>query len=431
MEKEKEHQLLLQWRRDLHRYPESGWLTLRTSILLAEELEQVGYTVYIGEEIVPAEQAINPPTQEQMRRARERCHAELSDALWEKWNCRMGNLGGVIAVCDSGRPGPVAACRFDTDALEITESNEAERVPVREGFLSLHDGCFHGCGHDGHTAVGLVCALRLAKERDAFCGKLILIFQPAEEGVLGAKSYCGHWRFDPIDVFLSGHIGFTEADTFVAGAEQFLATSEIDGEFIGKSAHAAAAPERGKNALVALAEAVMQMQKIPKPAEGTVRLNVGVMQAGEARNTIPAHACFQMETRGSSDELSHYMRSEAERILSECAAKYGVECRLRIKEGGDCADSSEALSRRICRIAEESGLYGNCKLHQVFAASDDATAFMRMTQQAGGQAAYMLFGCPENGLHHESGFDFDEEVLEKSCEIWTRVIRDVLECRDK
>ncbi|MCC8141200.1 MAG: amidohydrolase [Lachnospiraceae bacterium] len=430
MEQERIRQRLVSCRRDIHRYPECNWLTFRTSILLAEQLERAGYMVYIGEEIVPAARVIDPPTTEEVKKAKERCRAELysceAEALWEKWESRMGCLGGVIAVYDSGRPGPVVACRFDTDALKLTESTDAARVPVQQGFLSCHEGSFHGCGHDGHTAVGLVSAERLMEESEALNGTLIFIFQPAEEGVRGARSYCENWQFGPVDVFLSGHIGFTGPDTFVAGAQQFLATTETDGEFIGVSAHAGAHPERGKNALLALAKAVVRMQDIPKPQEGTVRLNVGVMQAGEARNTIPAHAGFQMETRGSDDEKKDYMQSEAERILNECAKEYGVELRLKIKRGGECADSDESLSKRILSIVEECGLYEHCVLHQAFGASEDATSFMRMVQESGGQAAYMLFGCPESGQHHEDGFDFDETVLEKSCEIWIRVVRDVL-----
>ncbi len=433
MDRAQTRQMLQEMRRDFHRYPEDGWRTYRTSILIAEELERAGYAVSIGEEILLSAQAINPPSAESAQEGLARCREELrgldaKEELWEKWAPRMGNLGGVIATYDSGRPGPTLACRFDTDALRISESESTERLPVQEAFASCHEGCFHGCGHDGHTAVGLVTALRVMEEWESLCGKLIFIFQPAEEGVTGAKSYCANWRFGPIDLFLAGHIGFTEPDMFVAGAKQLLATSEIDGEFIGKGAHAAT-PERGKNALLALAEAVVRMQEIPKPEQGTVRLNVGVMQGGEARNAIPAYASFLMETRGSTNELNAYMRNKAEQILHESAEKYDVECRLAIRNGGEAGDSSEGLSERIRQIAEETGLYEHCVLHQVFGASDDAASFMRMAQEAGGQAAYMLFGCPVNGRHHESGFDFDEEVLEKSCEIWIRIIRDLLEIK--
>ena len=80
----------------------------------------------------------------------------------------------TIATFDSGKPGRVIAIRMDIDALPIQENNDLE-------FKSVHDGVMHACGHDGHTAILLGVAHALAKFPDKFVGKIILIFQHAEE----------------------------------------------------------------------------------------------------------------------------------------------------------------------------------------------------------------------------------------------------------
>lgn len=408
---------LIRYRREFHKYPESGWLTFRTTILTAQALEEAGFTVFAGEEIVNKEQVVDAPDSEQVRQGWERCRREVPEFLLIKWKERMRSLGGVVAVYDSKRIGPTLAYRFDTDALEIEESMDPERIPVREAFVSCHPGCFHGCGHDGHTAVGIVTAMRLMEKKEMISGRLIFIFQPAEEGVRGAKSYCGNWKFGKIDLLLCSHLGFTEKDTMVAGAGGFLATSKTDAEFFGRSAHAGLCPQEGRNALLAAADSMVSMQNITKPDYGTVRLNVGVLKGGEARNTIPAYALLQMETRGSSHQLNQYMKYQAERIMKACAEKYGVTVRFTEKGESQSAVSSRELSRRVQTVVQKNKLYKKCELYQEFGASDDGSVFMKMVQEEGGEAAYLLFGCETLGKQHEKQFDFDEAVLQKCSDI--------------
>ncbi len=419
--KEAYKKMLRDWRRDLHRYPESGWTTYRTSILIAQTLDEAGYEVWIGEEIISWEDAVDPPTLEEVEACRRRCRQELPDKLWESWQKRMGRLGGVVGRFDSHRPGLRVAFRWDMDALQISESQDADHVPVKEGFVSRHPGCFHGCGHDGHTAVGIVTAIRLLEQAAQMHGQLLVIFQPAEEGVRGAKSYCRNWKFGSMDRLICSHIGFTAPDCLVAGAGGFLATSKLDAEFFGKAAHAGLCPERGKNALLAAAAAMVSLEEMKRNAGRQVRLNVGVLQGGEARNTIPAYCRMQLETRGADENQNVGIRKKAEEILKHCADSYGV--RLQIREKGASVDavSSEAFSKQIQNLAESMGIYKTCLLHQQFGASDDGAIFMDMVQKNGGEAAYLLFGSCLAGRHHEIDFDFDESVLDKSCEICVRI----------
>lgn len=429
--------LTLALRREVHRFPEPGWLTFRTTALAAELLEQLGLVVHVGEEIIAREQVIDAPDEAQIAAQHQLCRSFLAgnggaevDAgipsekqneklcQYDKWKHRMGGLGGIVAIYDSHIPGQTVAYRFDMDSLELAESDACEHLPQKEGFASQCEGRFHACGHDGHVSMGLCLAKMLMEQKSAVKGKLMFIFQPAEEGVRGAKSYCKHWKYGKIDKLFCCHIGFAPEGTLVAGANGFLATTKLDVEFFGKSAHAGLCPERGRNALLAAADAMVQMQKIKPCAQKKItRLNVGSLQGGEARNTIPAHAVMKLETRGSDTELNQYMRTCAEDIIRQCADKYGVTYAISQKGESDSADSSEILSREILRIAETTNAFEQYVLHQDFGASDDGAVFMNMVKEGGGAAAYLLFGTAVAGKHHEREFDFDEEVMVKGCKV--------------
>lgn len=419
MEMDEWDKRLIAYRRLFHRYPETGWLTFFAACFLAEHLRDAGYEVFAGEEVLGREPLMDAPDEETVRihekRALELAKKEgLRDAAY--WIARMKHRPGIVARLDTGREGDVRAYRFDIDALTVQESGDAGRIPAREHFCSAYPGIFHACGHDGHAAIGLAFAewLAAAAKRGESDGTHIFIFQPAEEGARGAIPMCENWCFGRIDRLLCCHIGFAPEDTFVAGAGGFLATTKFDVEFHGKSAHAGLAPERGKNALLAAAEAVVKMQEIARPREGLTRLNVGVLEAGEARNTIPAHAKMRMETRGGTTELNAYMKNAALRCIDEAAKKYGVRFTTELK--GECVstESDRELVKMVLEAAKKNGEFSSCLLTREFGASDDATIFMDMVQRQGGQAAYLLFGTDIRGLHHEADFDFSEDVLGKA-----------------
>lgn len=405
---------LIEYRRLFHRYPEPGWLTFFSTIYLAEHLQKAGYEVHVGREVLGDEPLMDAPNREQIESYETlalKFVAETGIENADEWRRRLGHRTGLVAILDTEKEGSVKAYRFDMDALAVQESTDEERCPVREKFISQYPGVSHACGHDGHMALGLTLAEELAKKKKSLAGKYIFIFQPAEEGVRGAIAFCHQWKYGNVDKLYCCHIGFAPKHTFVAGAKGFLATTKFDVQFYGKSAHAGLAPERGRNALLAAASAIMMMQEIERPKEGTTRLNVGQLKAGESRNTIPARAWMQVETRGENGELNQYMKDQALQCINAAAGQYDVSYEVTFQGESVSAASDPELTKEVLEAAIRSGGFHKYLSTQTFGASDDAAVFMDMVQKQGGQAVFMLFGTEINAMHHESAFDFSEKVL--------------------
>ena len=417
---------LAAYRRLFHRYPEPGWLTFFSTVFLADHLTRAGYEVFVGKEILRDEVLMDAPDEAQIA-----CYEALAKEAarkvqipkYDDWLERMEHMTGVIAMMDTGKSGLVRAYRFDMDALAVEESTHESRKPVQENFCSKYPGVSHACGHDGHMALGLALAERLARERRELSGKYIFIFQPAEEGVRGAYAFCHQWRFGKIDRLFCGHIGFAPEDTFVAGAKGFLATTKFDVDFYGKSAHAGLAPERGRNALLAAVNAMAAMQQIQRPQGGITRLNVGQLRGGESRNTIPARAWMQVETRGETAQLNRYMKEQALACIREAAGSCGVQYKITFQGESVSASSDGELTDLVLETARQCGGFREYVSTQDFGASDDGAVFMEMVQKQGGQAVFMLFGTKINALHHEAAFDFSEEVLKKAFDILYQMAR--------
>lgn len=469
------------YRRLFHKYPEPGWLTFFATIFIAEHLEKAGFKVLVGREILKDEKRMDPPTEEEtalweQRAVKLAIEQGIAKDKVATWITRMDHRTGIVAILDTKREGKTKAFRFDMDALTVAESMDVDRVPVKEQFVSQYQGVCHACGHDGHMALGLTFAEYLAEQvkqkqhgnlehcvenqvkqhgrsidcvdrtsageaisngnvskfnetiadlsgsvAGKICGRYMFIFQPAEEGVRGAFAFRHQWNFGKIDELYCCHIGFAPEDTFVAGAKGFLATSKFDVTFTGKSAHAGLAPERGRNALLAAAKATMDMQVFPRPKTGITRLNVGKMEAGEARNTIPAHAKMIVETRGETGELNTYMKEQALSCIERAAKEYGVTYEVQFQGESVSAASDEALSQKVLAVAKSTGCFLDYMLTKDFGASDDGAVFMDMVEQQSGKAVYMLLGTRIRGLHHESVFDFDESVLDKGFTLYKNI----------
>lgn len=415
---------VLSYRRDFHKFPEPGWLEFRTSAKIAAALRKLGYEVKLGHEVIKKEAAMGKPSEEEITKNTERALKEGADP--EILN-RMDGLTGVMGVLDTGKPGPVMACRFDIDAVEVDESKNEDHKPFKEGFCSVHPNAMHACGHDGHAAIGLGMAEVFTKLKPELTGKIKLIFQPAEEGVRGARAMAEAGVVDDADYFFAMHIGFGDSDDIgiAARTSGFLATSKFDVEYRGKASHAGASPQNGKNALLAAATTALNLHAIAPHSDGATRVNVGVLQAGTGRNVIPDRALIKLETRGATTELNDYVKEKALNIIKAGASMYDVEYTVTEAGGAASAEGDEELASMVKSIAKEIGVKNIMDKGSV-GGSEDATYFMERVQKRGGKANYYQVITPIAASHHNNCFDFDERGLLLALTIYTEIAKRLL-----
>lgn len=423
-EEAKQHQEeMVARRRDLHRYPEAGWTEFRTAAMVAAELKKLGYEVLLGDEVLDASTMVGLPSAEELRRCQERAIAEGADP---ELVARMdGGKTGVMGVMKFGRPGKTVGVRFDMDSNEVQEAKDEEHRPAKEGFASIHDGCMHACGHDGHTTVGLEVARLVAAHKDEMAGTFKIVFQPAEEGVRGAMAMAAKGIVDDCDYFFGGHLGFKapEDDTLICVTGGMLATTKLDARFIGKAAHAGLAPEEGKNALLAAAEASLALHSIARHGEGASRINVGVLQAGTGRNVIPDTALLKLETRGATTRINDYMVAEARRMIKAAALMYDVEVEITVAGGAPSCVPEMEFGKEMEAIGKEAGIYRKIIPFMDMGGSEDCSYYMERVQQNGGHAVYLGYGTAIAAGHHNNRFDFNENCLWQAAGLLTTLVQ--------
>lgn len=417
---------MVKCRRDLHQHPEPGWTEFRTAAKVAAALQELGYEVSTGKAVIDEASMMGTPSEDKLKAEQARAIAEGADKTWvEKMT---GGLTGVLGVMHFSADGPVVGIRFDMDSNDVQETAEAEHKANKEGFASCHAGAMHACGHDGHTTVGLALAKVLAELKGELKGTIKLCFQPAEEGVRGAQAMVNSGIVDDVDYMLGAHFGFKMRHTgsVACNVTGFLATSKYDAYFKGVPAHAGAAPEQGKNALLAAACAALNLHAIARHSAGASRINVGRLDAGSGRNVIGDKALLSLETRGATSEINAYMEKEAERIIKAAALMYDVTVAVKKVGGAAGGSNSLKLAAFLKQEANELGIFKEVVGECPFGASEDFSYFMERVQSHGGEAAYMMIGADLAAGHHDSHFDFDEKALGYSLKMMGCAVTDLL-----
>ncbi|SKA95158.1 amidohydrolase [Sporosarcina newyorkensis] len=407
---ENKKNLLIKWRRDFHKYAESGWVEFRTASLIASRLSNWGYEVHVGRDVMDTHSRMGVPDQDYLDKHYHRAIQQGADPEWVSRLCN--GFTGVVGILDTERPGPTIGLRFDMDALDLQESSDDNHVPVKESFVSINDRMMHACGHDAHMSIGLGIASILAEIKDDLHGKVKFIFQPAEEGVRGAKSMVEAGVVDDVDIFISQHIGFgAELGEFVCSDLGFLATTKLNITFHGKAAHAGANPEEGNNALLAAATATLNMHAISAHSAGESRINVGVFHAGSGRNIIPNKAELQIETRGATTEINNYMFDRVRKIVEAAGDMYEVDTNIEEMGAAPTCSPNEDLLDILWKNAQTVEDIRKITTTFTSGGSEDATYMMSRVRENGGHAAYVVFGTTLSAGHHNEKFDIDEEVI--------------------
>ena len=377
-------------RRDFHKYAEPGWFEMRTSSIIARKLTELGYEVLVGDQVCKKDSRMGVPSEEKLEEQYERAVAQGADPEFVKYT--KGGMTGVIGILRCGE-GPTVAMRFDIDALGVFEEHDPSHRPAKEGFNSVNEGFMHACGHDGHATIGLGVAKVLMSIKDQLHGTVKLIFQPAEEGVRGAKSIVDNGHLDGVDYLIGSHVTNKKEDdpaVVIPGSYGSLATTKYDVIFHGKSAHAGGSPEVG-------------------------------------RNVIADEAKMEIEVRGETTEINEYMKNYAVNIIESAAKMHGCTCEMKLMGAANSLTSSEALMERVKRVCEEDLHLPVAKeMSSKNGGSEDVSYMMNRVQEQGGQATFMRVLTHEAGPGHSRIFDIDEQVLPNAVKIFCGVVYDIM-----
>lgn len=410
-------------RRDIHKYAERGWLETRTACLIATQLEELGYEVLAGEEIMKKEDRMGLPPETVLHLNYRRAQKEGANPKYlEKVKNGMTGVAGVYRNGD----GPTIALRFDIDALGLIEETSSNHLPFQEGFSSCHIGAMHACGHDGHTSIGLTTARIIMDIKEHIHGTLKLIFQPAEEGVRGAKCIAESGYLDDVDYIIAAHIMPQEGKKYdlYLGMNDSFATTKLDVTFHGISTHAAESPQFGKNALLSAANCILNLHSIPRNSDGCTRVNVGTVHAGTGRNVVPETAKLEIEVRGVTSELNRYMEIYARDIIKGSALMHDTVVEIEEMGKAYALNCDKELMDKIRLICEEHmpDLILSKRDLSPLGGSDDFSYLMTRVQAHGGQATYMKLLTPIVSSPHNDSFDFNEKVLMKGPRVFASIV---------
>lgn len=412
-------------RRDLHAHPEVGFTEFRTASKVVEILQSLGYEVVFGQDAIDGPSRRGLPSEEVLENAYQR--ALRDGANPEIVKHMRGGYTAVIGTLKGSAPGSTVGFRFDMDALPIRESTDADHIPQAEGFRSLYEGNMHACSHDGHTAVGLGLAAKLAD--GSFHGTVKLIFQPAEEGVRGAYAMVQKGCLDDVDYLFCHHQG-TEVPTgeFHGGGQGFLASTKLAARFYGVPSHAGASPEKGRNALLGAATALLNIHAIPRFSTGSTRVNVGVLEGGTAANIIPEFARMVVETRSVSEEANNELEQRVRSIIAHSAGMH--ELRHEIDVIGAAIPircDAELVKLAMEEAGQLEGFHTIKDSVDSAMGSEDASFMIRRVQELGGKGTYMIIGSHLPAPHHHPKFDIDEVILPRGVELLNRIARRMLQ----
>ena len=367
---------LSEWRQDLHAHPELGFEEHRTSDFVASKLEEFGVEV----------------------------HREIGKT-------------GVVGVLRQGNETRSIGLRADMDALPISETNEFSHK-------SKNPGKMHACGHDGHTVMLLAAAKYLAESR-SFSGQVNFIFQPAEEGLGGAKAMIDDGLFDkfPCDRVYAMHNGPGIAVGKFASVPgiRTAAGAFFDIKVIGKGGHGAF-PQFAIDPITIAAEIIGAIQTIisrtTSPNDSAV-LSITKVHAGDAYNVIPESAMLSGTVRtfaiDKMQEIERQMISISEGISKAHGGTALVEFNtlfLPVLNEEEATD----LATEVCR-----DMVGQDNVTTTGSAGTGSEDFSFMSNEVPG--CYVIIGNGEdsNALHNPN-FDFNDEALVYGGSFFARVI---------
>ena len=408
---------LIRLRRHFHKYAEPAWMEFLTTVKIIEELKNYNLDLYYGKEIYFNKRMGLPE-----KSILESYKNSISISDIEKKEEILDSYTGLIAVLDTKKIGPNIGFRFDIDANELCESNSLGHLPNILNFSSKNSFAMHACGHDAHMSIGIELAKILASNVKKLKGKIIFIFQPAEEGVRGAYSLMNNPIIDKLDYLAGMHIGMdVKSGEIGVGSHGFLATKKIDIIFKGKASHAGASPEKGHNALLAASSAVLNFNSLAQHSMGEARINVGKLNAGSGRNIIANKAKIEMEIRGENENIISYLYDGVNRIVEGSAISYDCSYEIEIKgQAPSLISYDEEFIKNLRNYYKEKSyklVDANLK------GSEDIAYLLNEVRKAGGKTVHFILGSNLKDSHHSEEFDINEKDMLRGVDLMVDFVK--------
>lgn len=408
---------LIRLRRHFHKHAEPAWMEFLTTAKIIEELKNYNLDLYYGKEIYFNKRMGLPE-----KSILESYKNSISISDIEKKEEILDSYTGLIAVLDTKKIGPNIGFRFDIDANELCESNSLGHLPNILNFSSKNSFAMHACGHDAHMSIGIELAKILASNIKKLKGKIIFIFQPAEEGVRGAYSLMNNPIIDKLDYLAGMHIGMdVKSGEIGVGSHGFLATKKIDIIFKGKASHAGASPEKGHNALLAASSAVLNFNSLAQHSMGEARINVGKLNAGSGRNIIANKAKIEMEIRGENENIISYLYDGVNRIVEGSAISYDCSYEIEIKgQAPSLISYDEEFIKNLRNYYKEKSyklVDANLK------GSEDIAYLLNEVRKAGGKTVHFILGSNLKDSHHSEEFDINEKDMLRGVDLMVDFVK--------
>jgi hippurate hydrolase len=365
-------------RRDLHAHPELAFAEHRTSDLVAARLKAAGLMVRRG----------------------------------------LGGTG-VVGVLDGRRPGPGLGLRADMDALPMHEANSF-------AHRSVHAGRMHACGHDGHTSMLVAAAETLAQSPD-FAGRVVFIFQPAEEGDGGARRMMEDGLFTEFpceEVYALHNWPGLDAGCFAVHRGPVMASADqFDITLHGRGAHAAM-PHQGLDPVIASAALVQALQSVVSRRTDPLRsavVSVTRLLAGEAYNVIPERVTLGGTVRALDNTVRDELQAHVTSVAEGMAAAHGLQATVDYQRGHPATVNHAAQAEFAGRVA--ASLVGEDRVRRDMDPSMGAEDFGFMLMQKPG--AYLWIGNGPGGggcMLHNPLYDFNDEILPLGVRFWRALV---------
>lgn len=366
-----------EWRRHIHARPELLFAVENTAAFVAEKLKEFGV-----DEVVTG----------------------------------IGRTGVVGLIKGKGEGRRTVGLRADMDALPMDETTN---LP----FRSTIPGRFHGCGHDGHTTMLLGAARYLAENRD-FTGTAVFVFQPAEEGLGGARAMLADKLFErfPCDEIYGLHNApnLDPGQIAVFPGPAMAGADFFDIKITGRGSHGAM-PHVGRDPVIVAISLAAALQTIVSrnadPREAAV-LSITQIHAGSAYNVIPEEATLAGTIRTFSPDIAKLIRERMREIAAGMALTFGVQIDVDIRDIFDVLVNHGPQAEAAAKVAAEIVGADNVLTEvKPIMGSEDFADMLRAVP-----GAYCWVGHAGSVPVHNPSFILDDGILPVGASLLARLV---------